>query len=117
MSFIRKRGDSKNKTPLVDRFVLIIKLGTNLLIFLAISMSITLQTFVLFGFNEMIFLYNLCRKRKRSIASDLRMNHKMVKLGNPELTKLWNLEPDNSLACKAKKRLNIFLHFQYPMLT
>lgn len=68
LSFIRKRGDSKNKTPLVDR------------------------------------------KRKRSIASDLRLNHKMVKLGNHELTKLWNLEPDNSLACKAKKR-NLFANF------
>jgi len=33
-------------------------------------------------------------------------NKKRVNLGNPELTRLWNLCPDNLKACKAENRLN-----------
>ncbi|KAL3868154.1 hypothetical protein ACJMK2_040988 [Sinanodonta woodiana] len=44
-------------------------------------------------------------KRKR-IGDDLQSTGgKVIRMGNAELTKLWNLNPDNMEACKAEKRL------------
>ncbi|ESO02904.1 hypothetical protein HELRODRAFT_81226, partial [Helobdella robusta] len=42
--------------------------------------------------------------RKRNIGMDLKSNSKVMKLGNPEMTKLWNLCLDNELACKSQDR-------------
>jgi len=45
------------------------------------------------------------RGRKRSIGDDLKSSGtKIVKMGNAELTRLWNLNPDNMAACRSEKR-------------
>ena len=43
--------------------------------------------------------------RKRALGDDIKANEgKLKKMGNPELTRLWNLNPDNLAACKNEKR-------------
>jgi THO complex subunit 1 len=44
-------------------------------------------------------------RRKRSMGDDIKASSgKIIKMGNSELTRLWNLCPDNLEACKAEKR-------------
>lgn len=46
------------------------------------------------------------RKRKRNIGEDfLNTSNKRIYMGTPELTRLWNLHPDNLESCKAENRL------------
>ncbi|XP_014681848.1 PREDICTED: THO complex subunit 1-like [Priapulus caudatus] len=46
------------------------------------------------------------RARKRSIADDYRLKDtKRINMGNPELSRLWNLTPDNLAACRASDRV------------
>lgn len=53
--------------------------------------------------NENVFCD--CRARKRRVGDDLQVTGgKVIKMGNPELTKLWNLNPNNMEACKAEER-------------
>ncbi|XP_064625067.1 THO complex subunit 1-like isoform X2 [Lineus longissimus] len=45
-------------------------------------------------------------RRKRSMGDDIKASGgKIIKMGNSELTRLWNLCPDNLEACKADKRV------------
>lgn len=47
------------------------------------------------------------RAKRRRIGDDLQASSgKVIKMGNPELTKLWNLNPNNMNACKAEERYN-----------
>ncbi len=47
----------------------------------------------------------LFRPKKRSIGEDLKASGgKVIKMGNPELTRLWNLNTDNMAACKSQSR-------------
>ncbi|CAD5121591.1 DgyrCDS10089 [Dimorphilus gyrociliatus] len=43
------------------------------------------------------------RIRKRSVGEDMKVNKRM-KMGNAELTRLWNLQPDNMAACVSSER-------------
>ncbi|GAB1599923.1 THO complex subunit 1-like [Argonauta hians] len=44
--------------------------------------------------------------KRKSIGSDLiASGAKLIKMGSPELTRLWNLCPDNTEACKSEKRV------------
>lgn len=47
------------------------------------------------------------RKRKRSLGDEMASSwrSKKVLMGSPELTRLWNLSPDNLEACKAENRV------------
>ncbi|WAR23251.1 THOC1-like protein [Mya arenaria] len=46
------------------------------------------------------------RPKRRRVGDDLQITGgKVVKMGNPELTKLWNLHPSNMEACKAEDRM------------
>jgi len=48
----------------------------------------------------------ICRPRKRRVGDDLQVTGgKVIKMGNPELTKLWNINPNNMEACKTEDRL------------
>jgi THO complex subunit 1 len=45
------------------------------------------------------------RHKKRNIGDDLKATGgKLMKLGNSELTRLWNLCPDNLEACRLESR-------------
>ncbi|XP_070556038.1 THO complex subunit 1-like [Ptychodera flava] len=46
------------------------------------------------------------RTRKRSIGEDMKASgpNKKIDLGSPELTRLWNINPDNVAACQDEKR-------------
>lgn len=53
---------------------------------------------------NMLCVYDF-RPRKRRVGDDLQVTGgKVIKMGNPELTKLWNLNPNNMEACKAEER-------------
>ncbi|XP_014782757.1 THO complex subunit 1 [Octopus bimaculoides] len=44
--------------------------------------------------------------KRKSVGSDLiASGGKLIKMGSPELTRLWNLCPDNTEACKSEKRV------------
>ncbi|XP_074641621.1 THO complex subunit 1-like isoform X1 [Tubulanus polymorphus] len=46
------------------------------------------------------------QRKKRSLGDDIRAcGGKVIKMGSPELTRLWNLCPDNIEACKAESRI------------
>ncbi|CAE1172265.1 THOC1 [Acanthosepion pharaonis] len=46
------------------------------------------------------------RVKRKSLGADLMASGgKIIKMGNPELTRLWNLCPDNNEACKSEKRI------------
>ncbi|XP_022102620.1 THO complex subunit 1-like isoform X2 [Acanthaster planci] len=49
------------------------------------------------------------RARKRSLGEELRINapNKKIDMGSPELTRLWNICPDNLEACRAENRIFI----------
>jgi THO complex subunit 1 len=48
--------------------------------------------------------YNYRAKRRR-IGDDLQASGgKVIKMGHPELTRLWNLNPNNMNACKSDDR-------------
>ncbi|XP_071807564.1 THO complex subunit 1-like [Asterias amurensis] len=49
------------------------------------------------------------RARKRSLGEELRINtpNKKIDMGSPELTRLWNICPDNLDACRAENRMFI----------
>ena len=44
------------------------------------------------------------RSKRRRVGDDLQSGSKMIKMGNPELTALWNLNPNNMEACKSEDR-------------
>ena len=45
------------------------------------------------------------RAKKRSLGEDLKASGgKIIKMGNSELTRLWNLCPDNMEACRSNNR-------------
>ena len=45
------------------------------------------------------------RAKRRWVGDDLQAHGgKIVKMGSAELTRLWNINPDNLEACKAEKR-------------
>ena len=45
------------------------------------------------------------RAQKRSLGDDLKTSQgKIIKMGNTELTHLWNLSADNMSACRDPKR-------------
>ena len=45
------------------------------------------------------------RPQKRSLGEDLKASGgKLIKMGSAELTRLWNLCPDNLAACRDHKR-------------
>ena len=48
-------------------------------------------------------LFRFSAKRRR-IGDDLQGGSKLIKMGNPELTALWNLNPNNMEACKSEAR-------------
>ena len=61
--------------------------------------------------NTIIYKLLLCRcvsflfrSKRRRIGDDLQSGSKMIKMGNPELTALWNLNPNNMEACKSGDR-------------
>lgn len=66
---------------------------------------------VLLTFIFNVFVYNFyCnlapRSKRRRIGDDLMASGgKMTKVGSAELTRLWNLNPDNMDACKADSRV------------
>ncbi|KAL4236751.1 THO complex subunit 1 [Mactra antiquata] len=46
------------------------------------------------------------RAKRRRIGDDLQASGgKVIKMGHPELTRLWNLNPNNMDACKAEERM------------
>lgn len=46
------------------------------------------------------------KTKRRRVGDDLQANGgKVIKMGNPELTKLWNLNPSNMAACKSDDRM------------
>lgn len=48
----------------------------------------------------------LYRAKRRWVGDDLQASGgKFVKMGSAELTRLWNLSPDNMDACKDEKRV------------
>ena len=55
-----------------------------------------------FTYNVSVFV--LFRSKRRRIGDDLQSGSKMIKMGNPELTALWNLNPNNMDACKSGDR-------------
>ena len=53
------------------------------------------------------------RSKRRRIGDDLQSGSKMIKMGNPELTALWNLNPNNMDACKSGDRYtSSYFHFE-----
>ena len=45
------------------------------------------------------------RPKRRRIGEDLQGGGgKIIKMGSAELTRLWNLNPDNMEACRSEKR-------------
>jgi len=54
---------------------------------------------------KMISVCSVYRSKRRSIGDDLlSADSKAIKMGNAELTRLWNLCPDNMAACLSEKR-------------
>ena len=50
--------------------------------------------------------FSITRPKKKRIGDDLMASGgKSLKLGHPELTRLWNLNPDNMEACKDESRV------------
>lgn len=46
-----------------------------------------------------------CRLKRRRIGEDLQIGGgKLIKMGSAELTRLWNLNPDNMDACRSEQR-------------
>ncbi|KAH3695458.1 THO complex subunit 1-like [Dreissena polymorpha] len=46
------------------------------------------------------------RAKRRRVGDDIQVTGgKVIKMGNPELTKLWNLNPSNMEACKDQQRM------------
>ncbi|KAL5016765.1 hypothetical protein ScPMuIL_006354 [Solemya velum] len=46
------------------------------------------------------------KPKRRRVGDDLRASGgKLIKMGSAELTRLWNLDPDNLDACKSEKRI------------
>lgn len=56
-------------------------------------------------FAKIFFSFHYFRVKRKSLGADLMASGgKIIKMGNPELTRLWNLCPDNNEACKSEKR-------------
>jgi hypothetical protein len=67
-----------------------------------------------------ILLCLFISRKRVSMGDDLKANgFKVTKLGNTELTRLWNLCPDNMAACASHSRLydNLFLDVAVEYMT
>lgn len=53
------------------------------------------------------------RAKRRWVGDDLQAHGgKIIKMGSAELTRLWNINPDNMEACKAEKRSEIITNIK-----
>lgn len=59
--------------------------------------------------NYFFITFSLASPKRRRIGEDLQTSGgKIIKMGSNELTRLWNLNPDNMDACRSEKRLVIY---------